>query len=76
MEYTDNPRKILGRVDVIYSDTEISKDIQTTESGNSAISHPDEVFGAYLVQCDNGRLLSDDGRFGRSRLVERFAVGK
>ena len=44
MEYTDNPRKILGRVDVIYSDTEISKDIQTTESGNSAISHPNEVF--------------------------------
>ena len=33
MEYTDNPRKILGRVDVIYSDTEISKDIQTTEQG-------------------------------------------
>ena len=76
MEYTDNPRKILGRVDVIYSDTEISKDIQTTESGNSAISHPDEVFGAYLVPTvNNGRRLSDDGRFGRSRLVERFVVG-
>ena len=54
MEYTDNPRKILGRVDVIYSDTEISKDIQTTESGNSAISHPDEVFGAYLVPTAKG----------------------
>ena len=54
MEYTDNPRKILGRVDVIYSDTEISKDIQTTESGNSAISHPDEVFGAYRVPTVKG----------------------
>ena len=54
MEYTDNPRKILGRVDVIYSDTEISKDIQTTESGNSAISHPDEVFGAYLAPTVKG----------------------
>ena len=54
MEYTDNPRKILGRVDVIYSDTEISKDIQTTESGNSAISHPDEVFGVYLVPTVKG----------------------
>lgn len=54
MKYTDNPRKILGRVDVIYSDTEISKDIQTTESGNSAISHPDEVFGAYLVPTVKG----------------------
>ena len=54
MKYTDNPRKILGRVDVIYSDTEISKDIQTTESGNSDISHPDEVFGAYLVLTVKG----------------------
>ena len=54
MEYTDNPRKILGRVDVIYSDTEISKDIQTTESGNSAISHPDEGFGEYLVPTVKG----------------------
>lgn len=54
MKYTDNPRKIYGRVDVIYSDTEISKDIRTDESGNSAISHPDEVFGAYLVPTVKG----------------------
>ena len=61
MEYTDNPRKILGRVDVIYSDTEISKDIQTTESGNSAISHPDEVFGAHLVPTMDGSFqMMDD----------------
>lgn len=67
MEYTDNPRKILGRVDVIYSDTEISKDIQTTESGNSAISHPDEVFGAYLVptvkSCTMDGNATMDGSF-------------
>ena len=54
MKYTDNPRKIYGRVDVIYSDTEISKDIRTDESGNSSISHPDEVFGAYLVPAVKG----------------------
>ena len=54
MKYTDNPRKIYGRVDVIYSDTEISKDIRTDESGNSSISHPDEVFGAYLVPTVKG----------------------
>lgn len=54
MKYTDNPRKIYGRVDVIYSDTEISKDIRTDESGNSTISHPDEVFGAYLVPTVKG----------------------
>ena len=54
MKYTDNPRKIYGRVDVIYSDTEISKDIRTDESGNTTISHPDEVFGAYLVPTVKG----------------------
>lgn len=54
MKYTDNPRKIYGRVDVVYSDTEISKDIRTDESGNSTISHPDEVFGAYLVPTVKG----------------------
>lgn len=54
MKYTDNPRKIYGRVDVIYSDTEISKDIRTDESGNSTISHPDEVFGVYLVPTVKG----------------------
>lgn len=67
MEYTDNPRKIHGRVDIIYSDTEISKDIQTTESGNSAISHPDEVFGTNLVPTVKGCTMdgnsSMDGSF-------------
>lgn len=43
MGYEDNPRKVYGRVDIVYSDAEISKDIRTTESGNAEISHPDEV---------------------------------
>ena len=55
MEYTDNPRKILGRVDVIYSDTEISKDIQTTESGNSAISHKEVETSWVKIQHQSSR---------------------
>lgn len=43
MEYTDNPRKIYGCVEIVYSDADISKDIRIVESGNSKISHPDEV---------------------------------
>lgn len=44
MGYSDNPRKIYGRVEIIYSDEELSREFQTTESGNSEISHPDETY--------------------------------
>ena len=37
MEYSDNPRKIYGKVEIVYSDADISKDLETTESGNSKI---------------------------------------
>jgi len=47
MSYQDNPRKVYGKVEIIYSDADISKDIVTTESGNSEISHPDEVYLGY-----------------------------
>ena len=44
MSYTDNPRKIYGKVEIIYSDAEISKDIQAVGNPNSLVSHPEEVF--------------------------------
>lgn len=44
MEYSDNPRKVFGKVEIIYADEELSRDITTEESGNSEISHPTEVF--------------------------------
>ena len=47
MEYSDNPRKVYGKVEIIYSDADISKDLETTESGNSDISHPQEVYRGY-----------------------------
>lgn len=45
MEYKDNPRKIHGKVEVVYSDSDISTDIVTKTNGDAAISHPHEVFG-------------------------------
>lgn len=47
MEYSSNPRKVYGKVEITYSDADISKDIVTTESGNSDISHPNEVYLGY-----------------------------
>ncbi|MCM1441760.1 MAG: hypothetical protein NC131_21495 [Roseburia sp.] len=44
MEYSDNPRKVYGKVDIVYADEELSRDVKVAVSGNSTISHPDEVF--------------------------------
>ena len=49
MGYEDNPRKVYGRVDIIYSDTEISSDIAVKTSANAEISHPDEVFQGHQI---------------------------
>jgi len=44
MEYSDNPRKVYGKVEIVYADEELSRDIKVAVSGNSKISHPTEVF--------------------------------
>lgn len=44
MAYSDNPRTIYGKVEIVYADEELSRDVRTTESGNSEISHPKEVY--------------------------------
>lgn len=48
MEYSDNPRRVYGKVEIVYSDKEISSNMGITVSGNSEISHPREVFEGYL----------------------------
>lgn len=49
MSYEDNPRKVYGKVEVIYSDSDISSIQNITTSGNSPISHPYEVYGTSLT---------------------------
>ena len=44
MKYSDNPRKVYGKVEIVYADEELSRDIKVAVSGNSQISHPNEVF--------------------------------
>ncbi len=44
MKYSDNPRKVYGKVEIVYADEELSRDIKVAVSGNSKISHPNEVF--------------------------------
>jgi hypothetical protein len=49
MEYSDNPRKVYGRVDIIYSDSQINDDIVPASNSLAQISHPEEVFKGYLL---------------------------
>ncbi|MDE6604781.1 MAG: hypothetical protein K2K85_02025 [Clostridia bacterium] len=44
MEYSDNPRSVYGKVEIIYADEELSRDITVQVSGNSEISHTNEVY--------------------------------
>ncbi len=49
MSYLNNPRHILGKVEIIYSDTDISSITDILESSNSSISHPYEVYQTNLA---------------------------
>lgn len=44
MKYSDNPRKIYGKVEIVYADEELSRDVKVAVSANSEISHPAEVY--------------------------------
>ena len=44
MKYSDNPRKVYGKVEIVYADEELSRDVKVAVSANSEISHPAEVF--------------------------------
>ena len=44
MEYTDNPRKVYAKIRIVYSDSEISKELAVETSGNGAISFPVQTY--------------------------------
>lgn len=44
MNYSDNPRRVYGKVDIVYADEELTRDAKVAVSGNSEISHPTEVY--------------------------------
>lgn len=48
MLYIDNPRKVYGKVKIIYSDGEISSEMAVNVSGNAEISSPDQIYMGYL----------------------------
>ena len=48
MTYSDNPRKIYGKVKIIYSDGEISSEMSVNVSGNAQISNPEQVYMGHL----------------------------
>lgn len=48
MEYTDNPRKVYAKIRIVYSDSEISKELSVETSGNGAISFPMQTYKGYI----------------------------
>jgi hypothetical protein len=48
MLYTDNPRKVYGKVKIIYSDSDISNVLNVETSGNGSISTPEQVYQGYI----------------------------
>lgn len=75
MKYSDSPRKIYGKVTIIYSDTDISRDIAAKVSGNSQISHPNEVYLGYFMPsvkaCTMDGNSTMDGTF---QMIDESAV--
>ena len=49
MGYLENPRKVLGKVEIVYSDTDISSITNVETSSESIISHPHEVYQTNLA---------------------------
>ncbi len=49
MAYDINPRKIYGKVEIVYSDIDISSVSGNTVSDTAEISHPEEVYGVLMV---------------------------
>ena len=49
MSYSDNPRKVYGKVEIIYSDSDTEQVEGVDVIDNSLISHPDEVYKSYMV---------------------------
>ena len=49
MGYLENPRKVLGKVEIVYSDTDISSITNVETNSDSAISHPHEVYQTNLA---------------------------
>lgn len=47
MGYIDNPRRVFGKVTIIYSDSDISMDLSTVTSGDGEISYPSQVYGGF-----------------------------
>lgn len=44
MKYSSNPRKVYGKVEIIYADEELTRDARFDVSANSEISNPTDVY--------------------------------
>lgn len=75
MAYSDNPRKIYAKVEIVYADEELSHDVRTVESGNSEISHPQDVY--HLPSVPTVKACTMDGHStmdGTFRMIDDTLV--
>ena len=49
MAYNDNPRKIKGKVEIVFADTDISSISSVNVTSEAAISHTNEIYGSSII---------------------------
>lgn len=49
MAYNDNPRKIKGKVEIVFADTDISSISNVTVTSEAEISHINEIYGSNII---------------------------
>ena len=83
MTYGDNPRKVYGKVKIVYADGEISKELNVETSGTGISQSQSNIYGIYFAANQslyNGRQLIYGARFPNERsgfgvrLVERCSL--
>lgn len=64
MGYDSNPRKVFGKVEIVFSDSDISSISNIEVSTNAEISHPDEVYGNNLTPTAKACTMDGNARMG------------
>ncbi len=49
MTYESNPRRVYGKVKIVYVDSDLSMSVTCTTSGNGEISNTEQVYGGYYA---------------------------
>ena len=59
MSYSSDYRKIHGKLEIIYTDSDKSFELDAQVSGNALYSYPSQVSGGYLVPTVKALTMDD-----------------